>query len=258
MNWKSIQRYVGGIFCKGDATSLLLQDILGFRPHDTQLYQLALTHRSAIRSHETGRRMDNERLEFLGDSVLGTVMADILYHTFPNQSEGKLTTLRSQLVKRETLDKLATDIGLDQLVVSALHYPTQGGPKIHINGNAFEALVGAIYLDKGYKQVYQFVGSLFERGYLTMSQAKQETNYKSRLIEWAQQHKYAYNFELTGSEVNKENNTTTFHTRILIEGRILGNGQGLSKKQSEQDAAQEAWETIQRVGNTLPPIAESQ
>ena len=245
--------YIGGIFRKGDATSLLLQDILGYRPVHTDYYRLALTHRSVMQEDPKGHRINNERLEFLGDSVLGSVMADILYEAFPNQNEGELTNFRSRLVKRETLDKLATDIGLDRLIVAAQHYPTDAnGPKIHINGNAFEALIGAIYLDKGYEQVYRFVQRLFKRGYLSMNQALQDYNYKSRIIEWAQQHKYQYEFDLIHSEVNRTNNTTLFRTRVLIEGKRLGEGEGLSKKQSEQMAAREAWETLQKA-NGLPP-----
>lgn len=252
-------RCISGVFRKEDATYSLLRGILGFRPGDQELYRLALTHRSAINERDHGRRLNNERLEFLGDSVLGTIMADILYRRFPESAEGELTNFRSRLVKRETLDQLALTMGLDRLVITTRHTPRgKGGPRVHINGNAFEALVGAVYLDKGYRQAYRFVESLFGRGFLNMETAVRETNYKSLLIEWAQQNKYEYVFKLTGSEANHKDNTTTFHTQALIEGKAWGEGQGLSKKQSEQDAARHAMEALRGADFRITPASGPQ
>lgn len=122
-----------------------LKKILGFAPHNIEIYQLALRHRSSNSDRPKDKLYNNERLEFLGDSILSAVVSDIIYHAFPNQREGELTTLRSKMVQRETLDKLAITIGLQPLIMSnsKLNLPEANG---HINGNAFEAQIGRAHV----------------------------------------------------------------------------------------------------------------
>ena len=124
-----------------------LKDILGFYPHNINLYKQALLHKSMGRRNEKGRPLNNERLEFLGDAVLSAVVGDIVFRHFEGKREGFLTNTRSKLVSRNTLGKLAQEMGIDQLVKSSDHSTSHNSYK---NGNAFEALVGAIYLDRGY------------------------------------------------------------------------------------------------------------
>ena len=130
-----------------------LKNILGFSPRKWDYYQLALTH-SSVSNESRSRLQNNERLEFLGDSVLSTVISEILYQNYSNKREGELTNLRSKIVQRATLDDLAVKIGLNKLVSSNEHTPQF---KAHINGNAFEALMGAIFMDRGYAKSKKFI-----------------------------------------------------------------------------------------------------
>ena len=238
---------IGGLFRKKDSSGVFFERMLGFRPLDIQLYKLACIHRSSAIKDSKGHVVNNERLEFLGDSVLSTVIADVLYKRFPYKDEGELTNLRSKLVKRETLDNLAYKIGLDKVVVSVQKLDQRHGPKIHIGGNAFEALMGAIYLDRGYETCTKFIKRLIDEKKLDMEQAsREESNYKSKLIEWAQHNKCSYEFRLVDSQINKKDNTTTFKTEVVIDGKIMGTGMGLNKKQSQQNAAKAACEAIDR------------
>lgn len=217
-----------------------LYKILGFIPFDISLYNLALLHKSAHVKQKNGKLLCNERLEYLGDSVIETVVSDILYKQFPEQTEGELTNIRARLVQRATLDELAIAIGLDKLV-STNRRSTSHFSKVHINGNAFEALMGAIYLDRGYGKCQQFFNKLIAEGLIDIERtAKTDINFKSKLIEWAQRYKYVYTFTLDQSDFCKDNNVTTFTSSVLIEGIKVGEGKGTSKKESQQAAAKQA------------------
>ena len=154
------------------------------------------------------RLYNNERLEFLGDSVLSTIVSDIIYHKYPEYREGELTTLRSKLVQRATLDQLAIDIGLRPLIVS---YNSDNDKDMHINGNAFEALIGAIYLDQGYKRCTQFILSLIRDKFIDIDQISRcEVNFKSKFIEWSQRRKVTYSFTHTVQDSIYGNLTVLF------------------------------------------------
>lgn len=223
---------------------LSLYRILGFIPYNISLYKLAMLHKSAHIRQAGGRILNNERLEYLGDSVIEAVVSDILYNKYPDKSEGELTNIRARIVQRDTLDKLAIAIGLDKLVFTNKKC-TQNFTKVHINGNAFEALIGAIYLDRGYKKCQQFFEKLIANGSISVEKAaKSDINFKSKLIEWAQRYKYKYEFRTESEDFCKETNITTFTSSVYIEDIKVGQGAGTSKKESQQVASQRAIKSL--------------
>ncbi|MDY3943955.1 MAG: ribonuclease III [Alloprevotella sp.] len=233
-----------------------LYAILGFYPQNIELYKMAFTHRSnnqRFQQYRHGRRRDersaetpekdNERLEYLGDAVLETVVSEILYHQYPTKREGFLTATRSKLVARETLGKLAKQLELERF----MNLPKTGGNRnSYAGGNAFEALVGAIFLDRGYKYAYHFIKHLIKKQIVDVeSTAKKEVNFKSRLLEYCQKNKIQYTFDSTSSQADKQA-SPEFTTHVSIEGLLAGEGKGLSKKESEQNAAKSALVKMRR------------
>lgn len=230
-------------FRKEKEPFLRLYQILGFYPHNIRIYQQALRHKSA--SSVGGHRINNERLEYLGDAVLGAVVADILYRHYSNKQEGYLTTLRSKLVKRETLNQLAVQIGLDKLVLCS--ESVAPGYHNHINGNAFEAFFGAIYLDRGYGYCMKFMEErIFQRYINIESVAKREENFKSKFIEWCQKYQLTFDFEITSERYEANSCAPIFCSEAKVEDIVCGKGEGFSKKESHQNAAREAVMLIRR------------
>lgn len=231
------------LFRRDKEPYLQFRKILGFYPHDITLYQTALKHKSTnIRG---GGHKNNERLEFLGDAVLGCVVADHLYEKYPKRQEGFLTTLRSKLVRRDMLNKLADKIGLDQLV--DYNGRKTSAHNSYMDGNAFEALVGAIYLDRGYDHAVYFIRDRVYKNHVDIEAvSKTEENFKSKLIEWCQKHQFDFMFEVVSEVILSDNNTTKFTTRVTIEDQYCGTGEGYSKKESHQDAARHAFAHIKR------------
>ena len=220
---------------------LLLAATLGFKPKKIQYYELALLHKSFAVKDEGGHFLNNERLEFLGDAILDAIVADILYHQFAGKREGFLTNTRSKIVQRETLNKIAVDLGLDRLMV----VPNKNhSHNLSIYGNAFEALIGAIYLDRGYEKCKYFMENVVFRNYLDINKlAHKEVNFKSRLIEWSQKYKTNIIFDLIEETMDRENNPV-FQTKVIINGISAGYGVGFSKKESQQNAAKIALKKI--------------
>ena len=214
-----------------------LKKILGFSPRNWDYYQLALTHSSVCNEYRS-RLQNNERLEFLGDSVLGTVISEILYENYSNKREGELTNLRSKIVQRATLDSLAVKIGLNKLVSSNEHTPQF---KAHINGNAFEALMGAIFMDRGYKKSKKFILKLIKEKHIDIEKlSKQEVNFKSKFIEWTQHRKVDYEFIFEPPIFEKSTNSSKFTTKLKVEGILVGTGTGYTKKEAQQLACKNA------------------
>lgn len=208
--------------------------ILGFYPHDIRYYKQALAHKSTTRNGSHAAGENNERLEFLGDAVLESIVSDILYRRFRNHREGFLTNTRSKLVQRDTLNKLATEIGLERLIRSNSHSESHNS---YMGGNAFEALVGAVYLDRGYDACMHFMRDRILKAVINIDKmAAKEVNFKSKLIEWAQKNKITLEFRLI-DELRENNSTPVFVTRIIIEGLDGETGRGYSKKESHQNAA---------------------
>lgn len=228
-----------------------LYTILGFYPRDLEVYRLALAHKSADYRGRNGKPLNNERLEFLGDAILEATVSDIVYHHFDRKREGFLTSTRSKLVQRKTLNSLAAEIGLDKLLqVSA----KSSAHNSYIGGNAFEALVGAIYLDRGYDCCKWFMerrilGRLIDID----SVAQKEVNFKSKLLEWSQKNRILTDFTLDDT-VNPGSNSPLFTSKVVLEGILAGEGSGYSKKESQQTAAKEALTRLRMDGKFLKRI----
>lgn len=215
--------------------------ILGFFPRNLHIYQQALMHKSISQRNENGRLVNNERLEFLGDAILDAVVGDIVYRHFEGRREGFLTNTRSKIVQRETLNKLAVQIGLDKLV---RYTARSSAHNSYMYGNAFEAFIGAIYLDQGYERCMEFMQNKIFSRYIDLDKmSRKEMNFKSKLIEWSQKNKFTISFELIEQRLD-ENFSPTFHTEVLIESMSAGKGTGYSKKESQQAAAQMALQKL--------------
>lgn len=247
-----------------------LYDILGFYPHNIEIYRIAFSHKSLSyrrdadskkggkdrkannrdrkpRSENTSKPLNNERLEYLGDAVLETIVSDILFHHFPHKREGFLTSTRSKIVQREALNRLAADMGLEKLILAA-----QGTRMSHTNigGNAFEALMGAIYLDRGFKTCQWFINNRVIGQYVDLDNvAQKEVNFKSKLLEWSQKNRININFKDSACDGEKG-----FRTVISIEGITIARGSGRSKKESQQEASKEALTRMRREPATYDSI----
>ena len=229
-------------------------DILGFYPHRIKYYKQALHHKSVTSRGRKGAEEHNERLEFLGDAILEAISSDILYHHFKGQREGFLTNTRSKLVQRDTLNKLASEIGLNNLIHSNSHSTTHNS---YMGGNAFEALVGAIYLDRGYDTCMYFMRKRILGQLVNIENvAKKEVNFKSRLIEWAQKNRINVEFKLV--EEQRENGASpVFITRVILEGLDGECGRGYSKKESHQQAARETLKQLKTDKELVKAIFEA-
>lgn len=250
-----------------------LYDILGFYPHNIEIYRIAFSHKSLSyrrdadskkggkdrkannrdrkqRSENTSKPLNNERLEYLGDAVLETIVSDILFHHFPHKREGFLTSTRSKIVQREALNRLAADMGLEKLILAA-----QGTRMSHTNigGNAFEALMGAIYLDRDFKTCQWFINNRVIGRYVDLDNvAQKEVNFKSKLLEWSQKNRININFKDSACDGEKG-----FRTVISIEGITIARGSGRSKKESQQEASKEALTRMRREPATYDSIFRS-
>jgi ribonuclease-3 len=231
-----------------------LKKILGFFPNNISLYEEALLHKSSSKEDAQGHYHNNERLEFLGDAILDAVVADIVYKKFKNRNEGFLTNTRSKIVKRETLDMVSRELGLNKLLVSSRRVNTQ---KSHIFGNALEAFIGAVYLDQGYKKTYQFIEKKIIKSFLNVDVlAKKEVNFKSKLLEWSQKSKVKMEFLLLETFTDHDNNPI-FQSQALLNGILAGVGTGFSKKESQQQAAQMALNKIKTDKEFVQNILDS-
>ena len=229
------------LFCKERESYLCFYRILVFYPRQLKYYEQALLHKSTAVRSDQGRLLNNERLEFLGDAILDAVVGDIVYRHFEGRREGFLTNTRSKIVQRETLNKLAVEIGLDKLVKTSNRSQSHNS---YLYGNAFEAFIGAIYLDRGYDCCMQFMEEKILKQYIDLDKmSRKEMNFKSRLIEWCQKNKMQVSFELIDQVMDKDH-SPTFSTEVQIEGIPAGNGRGYSKKESQQKAAQMALKVI--------------
>lgn len=225
------------LFRKDRESYLRFYRILGFYPKDISIYEQALLHKSSSVKSDKGRLLNNERLEFLGDAILDAVVADIVYKKFEGKREGFLTNTRSKIVQRETLNRVAIEIGLDKLIK---YTARQSSHNSYMCGNAFEALIGAIYLDRGYRACKYFIEHRIIGPYLDLENiSRKEVNFKSKLIEWSQKNRFEVTFELI-TQSHDQHLSPTFESEVLIEGISGGKGTGYSKKESQQMAAHEA------------------
>lgn len=214
-----------------------LYKVLGFYPDNIHIYEQAFLHKSSSIEAGDGKWINNERLEFLGDAILDAIVADIVYKYFRNGKEGFLTNTRSKIVQRETLNRIALEIGLDKFVIYSTKLNSHNN---HMYGNALEALFGAIYLDQGYNVCYKFVQNVIIKKHIDLDKiARKEVNFKSSLIEWSQKNKLEVNFELIESFVDNDGNPV-FQTAITLLDEQIGIGIGYSKKESQQNASKMA------------------
>lgn len=223
---------------------LLFKNILGFYPNSIEYYQLAVRHSSASVTVDKGIPLSNERLEFLGDAILNSVVSDILYRKYINQREGFLTNTRSKIVKRESLNRLAIEIGLDKLMLTSRQINVNGNIN-NIYGNALEALMGAIYLDQGYKKCRKFVETRLLNKFIDIDKlAEGEVNFKSRIIEWSQKNRIPVEFILVDEKQIGANNHI-FHTKLTIAGKVICESTGSNKKESQQKVSYLALKKIE-------------
>lgn len=218
-------------FSKKRAFYFSLVKILKFLPKRIENYRLAFIHRSASEKNKEGNTINNERLEYLGDAVLGSVIADYLYRKYPNEDEGFLTQTRSKIVNGQKLSNLAVLMKLDKLVKSRAQ-ATLG--KKNLYGDAFEALIGAIFLDIGYKRTEKFILKKIVGKHIDLEKLMlTDTNYKSQLLEWCQKQKKELEF-YTDEDPYNEN---YFISLVSIDKRTYSTGEGHSKKEAEQSAS---------------------
>lgn len=219
-----------------------LKNLLGFVPGNLSLYRLAFRHKSVAQNLKKGIKNSNERLEFLGDAVLGSVVAEVLFKLYPYEDEGFLTELRSKIVNRSNLNQLARKLGFEQLIQydNRMVNSTRQGSLL---GDAFEALVGAIYLDKGYDFTKNFLINQIIKSHIDIHKLEQtETNFKSKLIEWCQRHGKDITFELIENKEGESNKL--FTVQAIIDGEIMGAGKEFNKKNAEKLAAEKACEAL--------------
>ena len=241
------------LFRKDKESYFCFYKILGFYPRNIQLYQQALLHKSTSIRSEKGRPLNNERLEFLGDAILDAIVGDIVYKHFEGRREGFLTNTRSKIVQRETLNKLAVEIGLDKLV----KYSTRSSShNSYMYGNAFEAFIGAIYLDQGYERCKRFMEEKIFKNYIDLDKmSRKEVNFKSKLIEWSQKSKVEVSFELIEQFLDEDYNPM-FHTEIRIEGISAGKAAQAALKKIKNDASFKEQIEATKAQNHLPENTE--
>lgn len=230
-----------------------LYKIIGYIPKNLQLYEQAFVHKSSAIETENGLCQNNERLEFLGDAILDAVITDIIYKRYPDKREGFLTNARSKIVSRETLNRVADELGLAKKIVTSTKTNTHNNC---ILGNALEALIGAIYLDLGYAKCFKFIEKTLVSKHINIdSLVQKEVNFKSNLIEWGQKNKEMLEFRVLESFCDN-NGYLVFQTGIFLAGKEIGIGIGYSKKESQQHAAQMALNKLQTDKELKAFIAE--
>jgi ribonuclease-3 len=226
---------------KGNIFSLEIKRIIGFKPSDINIYTTAFTHRSTNQKNSNGEAQNYERLEFLGDAMLGSVIASHLFKEVPGGNEGYLTKMRSKVVSREHLNELGRDLELIKYVKTAIPIEQFGG---NIHGNVFEALVGAIYLDRGYSYCEKFIAKRVIKPYVDIEKLEGKViSYKSLFIEWCQKHKTSFKFTIyedTGNDALKH-----FAVKLQLEGKTVGKARATSKKKAEEGAAKRAYYKLQ-------------
>ena len=219
-----------------------IKNILGYRPRKIEFYKEAFTHSSLKEMNKNGYAMNYERLEFLGDAVLGSVIANYLFKKIPKGDEGYLTQMRSKIVSREHLNELGKDLKLIKFLRSSIPSDNFGD---NIHGNLFEALIGAIHSDRGYSFTEKFIYRFMIEPYVDIERLEGKiTSYKSVLIEWSQKNKKKlhYNvYEDTGNDELKH-----FSVKLFINEEMTSKGRATSKKKAEEIASKRAYYKFQK------------
>ena len=235
-----MRRFINRILNKSSPDQQLLlqlEHLLGFTPKHISYYRLAFMHRSKPEEMSDS----NERLEFLGDAILGAIIAEYLFKKYPSQPEGYLTELRSRIVRRETMNNVALRMGLNKMV--QYNQNDRGLSRSHIFGNALEALIGAVYLDQGFVNTRKFVLRQLVREYIDLDTMEStDTNYKNQLLSWAQRNNKQLSFETIDEKT--EGSRKLFTVGIMLDGELAASGTGFNKKEAGQVAAQKALEVL--------------
>jgi ribonuclease-3 len=220
-----------------------LKNLLGFVPGNVHLYKMAFRHKSVAVTIKEGAKNSNERLEFLGDAVLGSVVAELLFKKYPYKDEGFLTEMRSKIVSRANLNQLSRKLGFNELIqfdARMISFPNKQGSLL---GDAFEALIGAVYLDKGYVFTKSFLLNRIIKPHVDIHLLEQtETNFKSRLIEWCQHTGKEILFQQTDNPEGES--SKMFSIEVLVDGVVCGLGRDFNKKSAEKLAAEKACELL--------------
>ena len=220
-----------------------LKNILGFVPGNIKNYQMAFRHKSVATTILDGVKNSNERLEFLGDAVLGSVVAELLFKLYPYKDEGFLTELRSKIVSRANLNQLSRKLGFNEFIeydARMISYPNKQGSLL---GDAFEAVIGAVYMDKGYRFTKEFLLTRIIKPHVDIHTLEiTETNFKSRLIEWCQQ--FGKEIQFLQVENPQGESAKLFTMEVLVDGEVCGLGRDFNKKSAEKLAAEKACEYL--------------
>lgn len=231
-------------FCKKKEKTefdAFFKNVLGFKPRHTELYHTAFIHRSVTAVHD-GKRINNERLEYLGDAILGAIVAEYLYKKYPLRGEGFLTEMRSKIVSRKSLGQLAVKIGLVGLIE---HQPGSEGAFKSIGGDAFEALIGAIYIEKGFRYTRKLIINRILSTYIDVDAVAQtDWNYKGRLIDWGQKNRKKVTFETVRSFVRSHSGRREYECRVNIDGKPQQSAIDFTIKSAEQMAAEKTYKAI--------------
>lgn len=218
-----------------------LKRLLGFKPRKLRLYEMAFIHRSASYAQNDGPKINNERLEYLGDAIIDSILSDYLFHLYPDSPEGFLTKTRARIVNRETLNQLGLSMELDKLIVSNLS-PSDSPRNLY--GNAVEALVGALFIDRGYNRTRRFFIEKALKQHLDLNAVlSEETDYKSLILEYCQRNrkKISFSFEESNATNGLQPN---FSVNLRVNNETIARGEGPTKKEAEQEASMIAWNKL--------------
>ncbi len=226
-----------GRILKRNRFATQIKNLTGFRPRNVQLYQQALIPKSSSINIPGKPIIHNERLEYLGDAILEAIISAYLFRKFPDKNEGYLTKMRSKFVQRDHLNRLGNKIKLNKLVKPPVYHNRH---KKNLNGDTLEAFIGAIYLDRGFAVARNFVINTLILKYTDFNTlVNSDTDYKSKIIEWSQQTKNPVSFT-TKEEVNQSTNQFFFHAQLTVLDKLIGEGEGSSKREAEQNASASA------------------
>jgi ribonuclease-3 len=230
-----VRRIFNLYFSKDKELARRLRSLVGFAPANLAIFKLAFSHRSNSSDEAPYAMQNNERLEYLGDAVLGSIVGEYLFKKYPNADEGFLTKMRSKIVKRKSLNKLGDKMGLD--VILTEHNNTRLSRSML--GNAVEALVGAIYLEKGYDATRRYVVKKILMNYVDIHELEHyDDNYKSQLLEWCQKNGQSVNYKLLARY--KYEKRDRFKVAVMIDGKKLATADDFNKKSAEQTASEKA------------------
>jgi ribonuclease-3 len=233
------------VFFKSDEEKQLansVRAITGVQPVNMELYKIATIHRSTAKQNVKGHRESNDRLEYLGDAILGAVVAEYLFKKYPLRNEGFLTEIRSRIVNRSSLNQAALKMGVERIAAFTTNKKSQVAYK-SIYGDTLEAIIGAIYLDRGYGAARKFIVQYLIKPHFDLDRIIEDNqNYKSQVIEWAHRENKTVRFEIV--EVKGKSHNREFHAELIVDGQTFTRGTGPSKKKAEQDAAQKSCEKL--------------